>query len=85
MGPLQPMHSLSVATVGTKGQIVIPLEIRDELNIQPGDKVVLLMRGKNAVVMLPMDGIQEWLDKLSADFDQIREVVSESKDKKEDN
>ncbi|HKX23817.1 MAG TPA: AbrB/MazE/SpoVT family DNA-binding domain-containing protein [Candidatus Saccharimonadales bacterium] len=82
------MHSLSVATVGTKGQIVIPLEIRDELNIQPGDKVVLLMRGKSAVVMLPMDGIQEWLDKLSADFDQIREVVSESQDnqqsKKED-
>ena len=78
------MHSLSVATVGTKGQIVIPLEIRDGLNIQPGDKVVLLMRGKNAVVMLPMDGIQEWLDKLSADFDQIREVVSESQDNPKD-
>jgi AbrB family looped-hinge helix DNA binding protein len=83
MGPLPPMHSLSVATVGAKGQIVIPLEIRDELGINPGDKIVLLMRGKNAVVMLPMEGIQEWLDKLSADFDQIRTVVSESKDTKE--
>jgi len=83
MGPLHDMHSLSVATVGTKGQIVIPLEIREELSINPGDKIVLLARGKKAVVLLPMDGMQEWLDKLSADFDHIRNVVSESTNTKE--
>ncbi len=84
MGPLPPMHSLSVATVGTKGQIVIPLEIREQLEIKPGDKMVLLMRGKNAVVMLPMNGMQELLDRLDADFSQLRTVVSETKDKKEE-
>ncbi len=83
MGPLPPMHSLSVATVGTKGQIVIPQEIREQVNIKPGDKMVLLMRGKNAVVMLPMDGIQELLDRLDADFSQLRTVVSKTEDKKE--
>jgi AbrB family looped-hinge helix DNA binding protein len=69
------MHSLSVATVGTKGQIVIPLEIRERLNINPGDKVVLLMRDNSAAVIFPMDGMRAWLDKMTADFDEIRSVV----------
>ena len=29
------------ATVGTKGQIVIPADAREELNIQPGDKLYI--------------------------------------------
>ncbi len=69
------MHSLSVATVGTKGQIVIPLEIRERLKINPGDKVVLLARDDNAAVIFPMDGMRTWLDKMTADFDQLRTVI----------
>lgn len=76
-------HALSVATVGTKGQIVIPLDIRERLKINPGDKVVLLMRDNSAAVLFPMDGMREWLDKMTADFDQIRSiVVDELKDEK---
>lgn len=82
MEPLNSIHSLSVATVGTKGQIVIPLEVREALNINPGDKVVLLARGKKAVVV-PMNGMQAWLDKLSVDFDHLRNVVNESTNTKE--
>jgi AbrB family looped-hinge helix DNA binding protein len=69
-------HSLSVATVGTKGQIVIPQEVREKLNLVPGDKVVLLMREKHAAVMLPLSGMKEWLDKVTADFDEIKHAVS---------
>lgn len=72
---LHETHTLSVATVGTKGQIVIPLDIRERLKINPGDKVVLLMRGDSAAALFPMDGMREWLDKMTADFDQIRSVV----------
>lgn len=78
-----PPHSLSVATVGTKGQIVIPLDIRERLKVNPGDKVVLLMRDNSAAVMFPMEGMKEWLDKMTADFDEIRSVMlSETKEKK---
>ena len=64
-------HCLSVATVGTKGQIVIPLEVREKLHLEPGDKVVLLVKDKNAAMLLPMEGMRTWLDKLSADFNEI--------------
>ena len=69
-------HSLSVATVGAKGQIVIPLDIRERLNLNPGDKVVLLMRDNSAAVVFPMDGMRAWLDKMTADFDQLHNVVT---------
>lgn len=83
---LNTLHSLSVATVGTKGQIVIPLDIRERLKINPGDKVVLLMRDNSAAVMFPMEGMQEWLDKMTADFNEIRSVmISETKEDKERN
>jgi AbrB family looped-hinge helix DNA binding protein len=68
-------HSISVATVGTKGQIVIPQEVREKLNIASGDKVVILMREQHAAVILPMAGMSEWLDKMTANFDEIKNAV----------
>lgn len=32
-------------TVGPKGQIVIPVELREDLDIKPGDTVILWKRG----------------------------------------
>ncbi|MDO8587648.1 MAG: AbrB/MazE/SpoVT family DNA-binding domain-containing protein [Armatimonadota bacterium] len=38
--------------VTTKGQVTIPLEIREQLNIQPGAEVDFVIDG-NAVKMIP--------------------------------
>ncbi len=69
-------HSLSVATVGTKGQIVIPQEVREKLEIAPGDKVVILMREHHAAIMFPISGMKEWMDKMTTHLDEIKDVVS---------
>ncbi len=68
-------HSLAVATVGTKGQIVIPLETRERLGVGPGDKVVIMMRGNEAAMLLPMACMKNWLDKMSADFDELQSLA----------
>ena len=39
-----------IAVVGTKGQIVIPQQIRDDLNIKPKTKLALYRRGDKIVV-----------------------------------
>jgi AbrB family looped-hinge helix DNA binding protein len=39
-----------IAVVGTKGQIVIPQQLRDELNIKPKTKLALYRRGNKIVV-----------------------------------
>jgi AbrB family looped-hinge helix DNA binding protein len=77
-------HSLSVATVGTKGQIVIPLEVRERLGVGPGDKVVVMMRDKHVAVLLPMNNMRVWLDKMTADFDELKNVMSDPQNNKEE-
>jgi AbrB family looped-hinge helix DNA binding protein len=40
------------ATVGAKGQIVIPADAREKLGIQPGDKVFIMCAGPKGNDML---------------------------------
>lgn len=41
------------ATMTTKGQITIPKAIRDQLNLEPGDRVDFILEGEGLVVMKP--------------------------------
>lgn len=75
-------HSLSVATIGTKGQIVIPRDVRDTLGVGPGDKVVIMTRGEHAAILMPMDNVQEWVDKMTAGIDELKHIADQSKKQK---
>jgi AbrB family looped-hinge helix DNA binding protein len=72
-------HSLSVATIGTKGQIVIPQDVREKLGVGPGDKVLILTRGGCIAALIPMDSAQELLEKMSANFDELKSIVQQEK------
>ena len=39
------------ATLSTKNQIVIPLEARKALQVKPGDKLVVVVRGQRVIVL----------------------------------
>ncbi len=41
---------MSIAKVLTKGQIVIPKQIREKMNIKPGDRVEITTTGKNVMI-----------------------------------
>jgi AbrB family looped-hinge helix DNA binding protein len=43
------MEEPEIATVGTKGQVVIPRQIRKELGIKPKTKLVMYSRGGRLV------------------------------------
>ena len=46
--------SVSVATVSSKGQLVIPAEIREALNIRSGTRMAMLREG-NRIIMQPVN------------------------------
>jgi len=54
---------LGLATVGTKGQIVIPVEARDALKIKEGDKLLVLKGQKNTLVLVNQSAIEFIWDK----------------------
>ena len=49
---------LGLATVGTKGQIVIPVEAREALKIKEGDKLLVLKGQKNTLVLVNQSAIE---------------------------
>jgi AbrB family looped-hinge helix DNA binding protein len=63
------------ATVGSKGQVVIPADARDELNIQPGDRLYVLgsMHG-NGLVLLKEDMLEHIVEQMSAQIEGFREA-----------
>ena len=64
------------ATVGSKGQVVIPSEAREELDIKPGDRlyVVDAMSG-SGVVLLKEERLQEMVARMTEQIDEIRALA----------
>lgn len=63
------------ATVGSKGQIVIPAEAREELGIKTGDRlyVVSAMHGAG-VVFLKEEMLEDMVAQLTAQVEVFREL-----------
>ena len=71
------------ATIGTKGQIVIPVEAREELGLQPGDKVVVFgIKERGMVGVCKLEAVEDMFTSMSAHLAQMREMLDKSKEAK---
>lgn len=68
------------ATVGTKGQIVIPSEAREELGIETGDKLYIAgSASKKVLFCLKEEQLRELIEKLTGDVEAAQELINTSK------
>jgi len=64
------------ATVGTKGQIVIPVEAREELNIQTGDKLYVVGSIENKFIgFINEDELRELIDHITDNVQQYKDTL----------
>lgn len=64
------------ATVGERGQIVIPAEARSEIGFAPGDKVVIMRHPLNKGLMIfKVEAMREFLDEFSKSLDGMERAV----------
>ncbi len=54
------MHT--TVTVGTKWQIVIPQDVREMLNIKPGDSLMVVTKHGKAIGMVKTDDMAEFME-----------------------
>lgn len=73
--------SLEITSMSTKGQIVIPNEIRNELNVSSGSKFAVMTDGKN-ILLKPIETpkLEEFADLLK----QSRRMAKEAGLKRSD-
>ena len=64
--PPKGKHFFGTATVGERGQIVIPKKARDIFNINPGDSVVILGDEERGLALAPEKMIRQFLDMVNA-------------------
>lgn len=72
------------ATVGTKGQIVIPADAREELGLEPGDKLYIAgSPSKKVLFCLGEDQLREMIAKITGTIDAANELIDKSNNIKE--
>jgi len=64
------------ATVGTKGQVVIPSEARDELGIQPGDRLYVVGSPEMKWVgFIQEDQLRELIEKITDNVENYKNLL----------
>lgn len=64
------------ATVGERGQVVIPSEARKRLSIQPGDKLLVMAHpNNNGLVMFKIEEMREFLSGLLEGISRVEEEL----------
>lgn len=64
------------ATVGTKGQVVIPSDARDELDIKPGDRLYVVGSvEKKWVGFLKEDQLRELVEQLTENIEKYKDAL----------
>lgn len=64
------------ATVGTKGQVVIPADAREQLNINPGDRLYVVGSEKAQWVgFLKEDQLRALVEHLTDNIEQYRSAI----------
>lgn len=73
---LHEKRLFGTATVGTKGQVVIPAEAREALGIETGDKLYVVgVNGKKLIAFLPEDELRAMLNKMMAHVADYKDIL----------
>lgn len=64
-------------TVGERGQVVIPAEAREELDINAGEKLLVFQVGPSAVIMIKADSISDFVTQMMTKLTHLQEMVED--------
>lgn len=74
---IQDKKLYGTATVGTKGQIVIPADAREELAIEAGDKLYIVgSPTKKVLICLKEEQLRSLIAKLTGDLEAVTKIIN---------
>ncbi len=64
-------------TVDAKGKVVIPAEVRQQMSIEPGDKLIALyLDDKKTIAFITEEQAQEYVDKMGQRYTDFKQSVN---------
>lgn len=70
-------NSIGITTLGEKGQVVIPAEIRNKLKLKKGEKLIVFAKDDD---MMGISKVSN-LEKLASHLATIQDIINKSKKK----
>ena len=67
------------ATVGEKGQVVIPCDAREKMNLQKGEKLLVFGMGCDMIAFTKLSNIEKFASNLSSQLESVRDVIKKTK------
>lgn len=71
--PLHDIESFGTATLGKRGQVVIPSEIREKLNLEAGEQFMVLL-ANDSVVFVPGDEFENMVANLDQKVSKLKQL-----------
>ncbi len=68
-----------VASIGEKGQIVIPAEARRKMDAKKGDKLLVFGMADDMIAITKLSKVEKIASHLSARLDAIRNIIKKTK------
>ena len=79
----QDLNMMEEAVVTSKGQVTIPKEVRESLNIKDGSKIIFIVERGEAVIMPkvknPLEALKKLREKISFTKEEITQMIKASK------
>jgi AbrB family looped-hinge helix DNA binding protein len=67
------------ATVGERGQVVLPIELRKKIQLQPGDKLIVMgTLGDSLILLLKSDFLINILGKIEQGESELRKALNDN-------
>jgi len=78
---LHGMKLFGATTVGQRGQIVLPADLRKERDIKPGDKLLVMSRHESGVpiLLIDADSMAGMLTEAEETLERISKEVADAK------
>ena len=72
-------HFFGTATVGERGQIVIPADARKRFDIEPGDKMLILSTpSKNGLMLCKLNAMREFMAAFQDALARVEQEITET-------
>lgn len=75
--PHKHIQLVGTMTLGPKGQVVIPADVREDMGVKPGEKLVAMyIADKKAIGFVTEETIQDMIDHMGENVQSLRDALN---------